>query len=334
MKSYTISAQTFFSAVKHQWKAFLVTVLAFAVLGGVCGWLFAGRGSSEVGGGANPLPRANLDTVARTPVYFSDCLAAIMDRYKMLDSYSNVGSFVNTLPKEQADPLQKRLAALNKEKREFQQFILVPLQNELGGSDALYIPEEFLVDIAARYERQLTSIEFDLLAAETAAETIRQMDAPYFDNDIVTGNYANLIQQAATYGNLLRSRAVLEESLRRLRDEPELIRFESRRTEQELNKAAAELNALLDEASQLAEEVGKAADLSFSLSSNTASSYGLVTKHTYRAASLAESFAAIELFCVLIGICVGGFLAACREAKAQKDTAGKPSEHQHTVEEE
>lgn len=348
MKTYTASAQTVLSAAKHQWKAFLAVVLVFAVLGGVGGWLFAGKGSSEVGGGgANLLPQVELETVVRSPAYFNDCLDVMADRYLMLNRYLGLGSVVNTLPQEQAGPLQERLDALNKEKWEFLQFMLVPLQNTLEESGELYIPEEFLDNIAGQYERQLTSIKFELIAAEAAAETVRQMGIPnYYDqanydgSSVIINSYTSLLMQAADYGNLLKSQAVLKEALRRLRDEPEQMRVESRQVEQELNEAAAELDALLDAASQFAQEVGKAANLSFSLErSNTSSyfappSYKLVTKHTYKPTSLAESFAAIELFCVLVGICVGGFLAVCREAKAKKDTTEKLGEGQHAVGEE
>lgn len=332
MKTYTISAQTVFSAVRHQWKRILVIVLIFAVLGAGGGFLFANAGSSEVGGGgAKALPKVDIETVVRSPAYFNDCLEELIGCHKMLDCYLGLSSIVNTLPTEQVEPLLERLDVLNKEKYIFQQIILAPLQNTLEKRSAFYIPEEFLDDIADRYESRLASIEIELLSAEVAAETVRQMGVPgyfgevgYDGSSVVINTYANLLMEAANYGDLLKSQAVLEEALRLLRDEPEQMYSESRRMEKELNEAAGELNTLLEEASKLANDIGKAANLIFSVEfGEETSSYRLAAMHTYRAVSLVESFAAIELFCVLVGIFVGAFFAVCREAKEEKKNAGK-----------
>ena len=333
MKTYTISAQTVVSAAKHQWKRFLAIILAFTVLGAGAGLLFADRGSSESGGGgADTLPKVDFNTVAYTKDYYSDCLQALVTAYNLLNTYLSTVSSVE-LPDGSVETLLERLTALNTETSEVQKNILAPLQTSLAENGAIYIPEEFMDDLANQYESQLSSIEFDLLVAEVATETIRQMGVPNYDNIFVISSYTSLIQQAENYGNLLKSQAVYEKTLAILRDEPERVRSESRQMEQELDKASADLNTLLDKASQVAEGIGKAADVFITLQPN-GTSYKVVVNYTYRAVPLAESFAAIELFCVLVGICVGGFFAVCREAKVEKDTAEKPSEHQHTAGEE
>lgn len=324
MKTYSISARTFVSAAKHQWKRFLAIVVAFAVLGAGGGWLYAGRGSAGTGGGgANSLPEVDFETVAYTQDYYVDCLQAINRAYTLLNSYLNLTSSAE-LPVGEMEKLLKRIDSLKTEMTEFQKTILVPLQVTLTVSGALNIPEEFIDSLASQYESRLSAIEIDLLAAEAAAETVRQMEAPHYDSVNITNNYANLLSLAVNYGNLLRNKAIYEKGLSLLRDEPERVRSGSREVERALNQAAAELNALMERATQAAEEVGKAADVIITLQPN-GTSYNVVLNHTYRAIPWVESFAAIELFCVLTGVCAGAFLAVCRETKEEKARQSQPS---------
>lgn len=324
MKTYSINAQTIYSAAKHQWKHLLSIVLVFAILGAAGGWLFAGFGSSETGGGgADTLPKVDPQEIAWTPVYYSDYLQALVNAYDLLDSYLDT-AFSIDLPQEAMENLMKSQTALNTEKREFQQNILTPLQTALEEGSALYVPEEFLDGLIHQYESQLATIETDLLAAETAAATIRQMDAPNYDNSIITGNYSYLIGQAAEYGALLKKQAVYEMALDHLHNEPDQIRSESRQMEQALKKAAESLNILLERASQAAEAIGKAADVYVTLQPQN-TSYEITIRNSYRPISLTESFAAIELFCVLVGICAGAFFTVCREAKRLQVKEEKPA---------
>lgn len=326
MKTYQITAQTIVSAMKRQWKSFLAVVLAFAVLGAAGGWLYAGRGSSEEGGGgAQPLSKVDFQKVAYTQAHYRDCYQALSDSFDTLAPYLDTAFGAVALTEE----LAERRTALEMEMEIFLQNHLLPLQYTLREAGALYVPEEFLDGLTAQYESQLSAVRMDLLAAEVATETIRQMGSFASQNGDVINNYLGLLSQAQQYGTLLQNQASYEMILDRLRNETEQIRAGSRQVKQRLDEAVQVLNALLEDASRTADEIGSEAalDIHFQLNQKTGMMEPVVT-HTYRASSNLEAAALVTLFCVLLGVCAGAFLAVCREAKGAPDKTASSSKKQ------
>lgn len=337
MKAYSVTFQTLTDALKHQWKLFLAVVLSFAILGIAGGLLFAEQGSSETGGGgADPLPDVDFQTVAYTPSYYNDCLQELLTSYRLLDSYINTVFSIELPENPSKEWLLERQTELTAEQRIFQQTTLLPLQYTLEETGKIYVPAEFLDTLTSNYKSQLSTVQIDLLAAEAATETIRQMTSPVdiyvsesdSSNDesifvaasntpmptSIVDSYTYLLDQAANYGRLLKTQATYEALLDQLQNERRQIQIKSSQVEQQLVEVAQDLNTLMAEVSQTAEEIGKTAYMHIRLDQNVGG-YTISVDHSYRPASIEESFAVIELFCVLVGICAGAFLAVCREAK-------------------
>lgn len=327
MNVYAITFQTVLSALRHQWKRILVSVLLFALLGGAAGFLFRGRGAAEAGGGARPLNQVDFAQVARTQDYYTGCLRLLTDTMDNLNNYITSVS-ANALPTaaqeveaQEAEALET-LKALSREAAALQSDRLTPLSGALYAAGAVYAPEEYLDNLAGRYARDLASIRMDLISAEAAMETLRQMDAPQYDGSH-SDSYTTLLSQAAQYGSLLRAQAVTEEQLEKLTNHMPEIRAECRRVERELEAARGELNALLDRFAPLADELAEEFGLTFT-PAGTSGVVDITVTHSHRASSAGESFAAIVVFCVLVGLCFGVFLAVCREAKSSR--RGEPSQ--------
>lgn len=317
MKVYSITFQTVLHALQRQWKRILITVLLFALLGAGGGILFQGRGMAEAGGSAQPLPPVDYAQVPRTRDYYTDCLALLTDTMTNLNSYIASVS-TNAAPAAGGEAGMERLDALDALERDaavLQSGRLVPLRSALSEAGAVYAPAEYLDSLADRYAQELETLRMDLIAAEAAAETIRQMDSPDYDGNF-TGSYNALLSQALQYGTLLRSQAVTEKYLDRLTNHMPEIRTECRRVERELRTAAEELNALMNRFIPLAGEIAREANLTFTPAVKDGKTEITVT-HSHRASSAGESFAVIFVFCVLVGICFGVFLAVCREAKEE-----------------
>lgn len=319
MNVYSITFQTVISAFRHQWKRILASVLLFALLGAGGGILFWGRGMAEAGGGAQPLEPVDFSQAARTRDYYTDCLKLLTNTMTSLNTYfssldANIG--VNLKGQEEPETLEA-LDALRREADVLQSSRLKPLESALGEAGAIYAPEEYLDGLADRYAQELATLRMDLITAEAAVETIRQMDAPDYDGGF-SGSYNALLSQAVQYGTLLRTQAVTEKYLDNLTNHMPEIRAECRRVERELEAVRGELNALLDHFTPLADELAKEAGLTFTPMVNTSGKTEIQLTHAHRASSAGESFAVIEIFCVLVGICLGAFLAVCQEAKEEK----------------
>lgn len=327
MNVYAITFQTVLNAFRHQWKRILASVLLFTLLGGAAGFLFRNRGTAEAGGSAQPLNQVDFAQVPRTQDYYTDCLGLLKDTMTNLNNYIASVS-ANALPVAaqetgaQETEAQEALDTLSREAAVLQSKRIALLQSVLEERGAVYAPEEYLDDMVDIYTRELASLQIDLIAAETAAETIRQMDAPDYDAGF-TGTYTNLLSQAANYGSLLKSQATTEKYLERLTNHMPEIRAECRRVERELETARGELNALLDRFVPLADELARELGLTFA-PAGTIGVVDITVTHSHRASSAGESFAVIVVFCVLVGLCFGVFLAVCREAKSSR--RGEPSQ--------
>lgn len=323
---YPITFQTVLNAFCHQWKRILVTVLLFALLGAAAGFLFRGRGAAEAGGGAQPLAEVDFTLTARTQSYYTDCLTLLTNTMTNLDSYIASVS-ANAAPAAGGEAGMERLDALDALERDaavLQSGRLAPLRSALSEAGAVYAPAEYLDGLADRYAQELETLRMDLIAAEAAAETIRQMDAPDYDGNF-TSSYTSLLSQAVQYGTLLRSQAVTEKYLDHLTNHMPEIRTECRRAERELEALRGEVNALLDRFTPLADELARDAGVIFTPTVKDGKTEITVT-HSHRASSAQESFAVIFVFCVLAGVCFGVFLAVCREAKEEKKRLSSSSE--------
>lgn len=324
MKVYSITFQTVLRALRHEWKRILASVLLFTLLGAAAGFLFRNRGMAEADGSARPLAAVDYAQTARTREYYTNCLKLLTDAMSKLNSYiASVSASAAPDPER-----QEALAALSREAAVFQSNRLKPLKSALEEAGAIYAPEEYLDGMADRYARELATLRMDLIAAEAATETIRQMDAPDYDGNF-TGSYSALLSQASQYPTMLRTQAVTEKYLDELTNHMPEIRAECRRVEGELETAAEELNTLLDRFTPLADELAKEAGLTFTPTVNTSGVTEITVTHSHRASSAQESFAAIVVFCVLVGLCLSVFFAVCREAREEekvRQTQAHPAE--------
>lgn len=330
MNIYSITFQTFLNTFRHQWKRVLISVLLFAMLGAAAGVFFQGRGMAEAGGGTQPLEPVDFSKAARTQDYYANCLQLLTDTMYNLNAYfssldANIGADLKKqdVPDSPKTPETLKaletlevLDALSRETAVLQSTRLKPLESALGEAGAIYTPEEYLKGMADRYTRELATLRMDLISAEAATETVRQMDAPDYDGGY-SGSYATLLSLAAQYPTLLRTQAITEQYLDKLTNHMPEILAECHRVEGELEAAAEELNALLDRFIPLADELAREAGLTFT-PTGTSGRVDITVTHAHRASSNQESFAVIVIFFVLVGLCLGVFFAVCREAKAEK----------------
>ncbi len=323
MNTYSITFHTVAGALKRRWKLILISILIFSLLGAGGGFLFSGRGMAQPGGAAGPLKPVDFSLVPHTQDYYTGCLNAVDSTINILNNYlSTVSTCIkaedgNLNTSGLAEVQQADLDALSGRIQVLKSSRIAPLRSALSEAGAVYAPEEYLDSMAERYAQDLETIQMDLIAAQAAAETVRQMDAPDFDGSF-TGSYATLLAQAANYGALLRSQAVMEKYLDNLENHLPAVRAECRRVERELESLQTEANEILNDFALLADSIAKKAGLTFTPNTTDKGSTEIVVTHAHRASSSQESFAVIVLFCVLVGLCLGVFLAVCREAKEEK----------------
>lgn len=314
MKFYTITLQDILNALKHQWKCILISTLIFALLGLGGGWFYAGRGAAESGGSAEALAPVDFAAVPYTQEYYTDCFQLISDSYNKLGEYLLLILNSAAPDKEQTEALK----TLSTEIDIFNRTVLLPLQQTVEQPGTIYAPPEFLDTLVEQYTCLLGAVQMDLIAAETAAETIRQTSAIRLD-DILPDNTAPastaassdaylgilqtlhpsyfedktatavssctlLLTQAAQYGNLLKDQAAYEKILNRLVQEPGQFRSESLQVGQQLETAAQNLNSLLAKGSQLANDIAESAHINIAFrespQQNVYRAYGITGVNT------------------------------------------------------
>ena len=320
MKDINVTFHTCLDAAKHQWKCFLAAVLVFSLLGAGFGWLYAGREAAPAQGSTAPLEPLDFSGLYDDAEYYYACFDALTEAYGNLTQYLRAVTGERTLSEEQKGLLEGYAQDVERFERE----TLRPIRTLMNAENALYVPEEFWEAAAAGYEAALETVRLDLIAAETAADIVKQMDAPDVAEETVSIAYETLLKQASQYGNLKRAQILYEELLDRLQNHADQVRADSRDMERRLEAAAKELNALAKEVSDGVDAIAAENHLLISIGEEDDGDTLQVTiSHTHTESPPQDVFLLITLFCGMVGVCCGVFLAVCREAGWRK---GKESE--------
>lgn len=314
-----ISFQTLLKALRNHWKAYLLTVAFFCLLGAGAGWWYAPRAAVSGGWEVQALNAVDFSEIREDDEYYSNCNAALAAVYTNASQYLSTVSYDSTVTAEQQAALTSLRGQLNILKEEDYQ----PIPTALAAFNKLYLPEAARASEVESYEQKLAAAQLSLIQAEAAADLIRNMDAPDVGTDEINTTYAALLSQAQKYTLLLQQISQYEDRLRQLREDTDILDENCREMDRMLNTAAKHLNSFLEDAAGLVEEIAAENNLIVSVAygaagTDTANTATVTLTHTHRAASGEEAFAVMTLFCSLVGVCGGAFFTVCLEIKYEK----------------
>ena len=142
------------------------------------------------------------------------------------------------------------------------------------------------------------------------------MAAPAVSDEASLSNYNDLLSRAYAYTSYLRDLDTYRARLERLRSEEDMICADGREMARQQKNVAGALNALSKQTAEFAEELAEKRLLNITVQYSADNALTVTAVHTHRAATAQENFQIVWLFCTLSGLCVGAFLALCREAGA------------------
>lgn len=319
MKYKEISFQTLLNALRHHWKAYLLIVAFFCLLGAGAGWWYAPRAAVSGGWEVQPLSTVDFSKIEEDETYYANCSAALNAAYVNANQYLSTLNADSTITEEQ----REMLTALSGQLTLLLEKDYQPIKDALSATGRLYLPKAVREDQAETYAQKLSTARLNLLQAEAAADLIRSMDAPDVGTDEINSAYAALLSQAQRYTQLQRDIPLYEELLRQLREDTDLLDENCREMDLLLNAAAKHLDGFLEDMTELAEEIAAENGLCLSVEygaegTDAADTATITLSHTHRAASGEEAFAVMTLFCALVGICGGAFFTVCLELYGRK----------------
>ena len=312
MKCCELDFPSILAAWKHRWKGIVISAVCFAVVGALCGGLYAQRGAAPAQGSAQPLEL--LETAPDL---------SVEDAYSLFQSdlertYQNVNSYYTALAGSEylTGEEQSAIRDAQEELNSLYEEQIAPARELMNRYGAIYVPAAFLSEQTASYEAQLAQVELNLISAQEAAETIRQMGAPTLETDSISNTYANLLSQAANYGSLLQSKTRIQFYLERLTTQQGKILEECRELLALQKEIAESLNGQITALNTLAGQHAADHHLNFLVSYDSERVATVTLNHTHGAATAQDNFLLVFLFCTLAGLCVGLYFTACRECGA------------------
>lgn len=318
MKYQEMTFSAMLAALKRHWKAWLLTVMVFALLGAAAAFLFAG-GDVPAAGHAEPLEAVDKGELERDTGYYDMLFQAIQDKYDDLEVYISELNGDSTVTREQSKALvefyQKKMVKAYKK-------TLDPIQKELSKSENLLVPVEYLDELKEDLEDELAETQRNIQISLTAVDLLKSMEAPRTENESVVKEYGKLLRQAAALGEYQVATETCQRKLDRLENSVSAVRQESKAFEAELEKALKEQNALLEEANEFGAGFAEANHVNILLGKNEDGSLKVTLEHTHGADSPRQTAPVLFLFCVLVGVCAGAFLALCLEAGVLKRPKG------------
>ncbi len=142
MKCYEITFRTFYDALRHQWRMYVLIVLLFAALGVASGAIWAQRLSAPAAGEADSIGRVDFSPLSFDPEYYASCYLELQTAKEKTETYIQTLSAESTLTEAQQAQVAEFAAAFDEYVRE--QFL--PLQDVFTNAPAAnYTPAEFLI---------------------------------------------------------------------------------------------------------------------------------------------------------------------------------------------
>lgn len=314
MNYQEITFSTMLAALKHHWRAWLMTIAVFALLGVMSAVLFAG-GDVTAAGMAEPLEPIDRTEIEQGPEYYEKLFQAIQEKYADVELYISTLNGDTTVTEEQSKALidlyWKKMVPIYKK-------VLTPLQEKLSSQSTLLVPPRYLDRLREDLEDNLLTAQQDILLAETAVDLLKNMEAPRTDNESVVREYAELLKQAASLGKHRVTAEICQRKLDQLENNALEIRQESEAFEEALEKALEEQEALLDEVYANAANFAKENHVNVLLENDEGGDLKVTLQHTHSGDSSEQTAPVLFLFCVLVGVCAGAFLAICLEGGALK----------------
>lgn len=312
MAEYEITFASFAGAVKHHWRLLLLTLVLFSAIGAGASYFYAERGAAELIYHADAARPVSFQDIRPESNYYYVCQDALEKASSDLRAYLDSIASVSTLTEED----RAAISAQRKEIEDFEREQLAPLRKQLNGLDAIYVPERFLPVLIEDYESSLAATERNLISAAAAAEIVKGMAAPSVSDEASLSNYNALLSRAYNYTSYLQDLDAYRTRLERLKSEEDMIRADGREMARQQKAAADALNALGKRTAEFAEELAEKRLLNITVQYSADNALTVTASHTHSAATAQENFQIVWLFCTLSGLCVGAFLALCREAGA------------------
>lgn len=312
MPEFEITFGSFTGAVKHHWKLILIFLLLFSLLGAGAGYLYAPHDTADIGGQADTLEAIDFRMIVEDGNFHANRRAALNLSCDQCSVYLNTLVGLSSLSSEQKEAileLQNRLS-------EFSTFSYAPISAKLSATDAIYVPDSYIPTLIEQCENNLAAVQHNLIASEQAVDLLKNMEAPSLENEDTLTYYNNLLKLAYNYGSYLQQQERYTNMLDALKKHTASVRTAGKEMTQMQDAAAEELNALIEDVNALATTLAQDHRLKFTATYDDKENLTVTTTHTHGEATAQDNFLIIWIFCTLVGLCSGAFLAVCKEAGA------------------
>lgn len=321
MKYREMTFRAVINSLVHHWPWVLVPTILFMVVGAGAGFLFGDEISAPAAGSAQPLTEINLEEILKDRDYFGACVNAIKSSYTSAKNYCETVQAEKTLTQEEKDLLKEQKEALET----YWNTTIRKIDIVRNSTNKIYIIEPFMDELAVELEIQQAKNKLELMKAEAAVNLLKTMDAPSISSDAATHSYEQLLSSAAEYGNLKVSIMQTEHYLDLLKNHRDVVIADANRLDIQIQQAAEELNLIQDDLNKTIEDIAIQNHFNAEVV-KTGENYEVHIFHKNTVATPQEGILILTIFCGLVGLCCGWFLAICREAKSQKNDAAQQSE--------
>lgn len=309
MNNWNLTIQNFFTAVIHHWKWMIGIIFVFLAAGLVCGKMFSHLASAEGNGSAQVIQEAQFSESLELD-YYNTCYDNLTEQKQMLIDYANKIRLDKTTTSEQVRQLTEYCEKLDN----YETTVLSKILEKLTLTGNFYVPDELREEAVSYYTYLQKTTEDALIKAQSARELLDSIGGLSTTNEEINSIYSAILSLANKYVQYQLDLQNFEEILYLLQDDYSTLYQNSQQMELSLADAAADLNLLIQEGNSLFNEISKSnhLNITYQIVENKAI-YNIA--HTTRLATSSEAFSAFVFFFVLVGICVGYYVALCKEAK-------------------
>ena len=316
MKYSELSFKRLVQATVHGWKWILGIILAFTVVGVICGFLFSKQVSAEGSGYAEAFEHVDFQPLDQKLNYYTQYYSYLLQQQKHLLAYVQNVQADHTIDDAQNERLTEVTMLLN----EFDITVIDPIAVRLSEPDAFFLPDSLREDAIREYTGLLETTKDNITRSEYALTILQSIGGLNTSDAAINETYAEILNEASQYAQRQLDLQNYTEKLKLLQEDYITLRANSQEMERQLDDATDQINQLVEQTNALLSEIAQTnhLEITFSINADETSLTALIA-HTNRLATQEEAFAAFVVFFVLAGICVGMFAALCKELRIHKE---------------
>lgn len=317
MNYQPVTLNSMLRSLTRYWKIPLICMILGIMFGFGGAIIFAGRGAATPSGTAEELKEVDFSEILQDRSYYSNMLAKLDNAYTETGAYLDVVMSDASVTKE-----QKQL--LFEQKEQLQDWYAEDYQPVVRQSDQMevLVPLSLLDEEVTIRQKNLHDNQLKLLSAEAAVEVAKSIRPPVIDNEASLSYYNTILARTVEYGDLLKQIQIDQEALTSLEEKRDEITVQINEFDQDIHTVIDALKEIRQTVSNTVNSICQTNALILTAYPNDPKTLDPVLTHGHIGASYEENFQIIVLFCALVGLALGMFLAVCRGAKKTQPQQG------------